>query len=91
LLDLTYPVTSIFTGKDFNQTIHGTFGEVLIEDLWLPYFNITTDITASSMRIHRHGTIRIFYLLPFMLEIRIGIITQFNKIGYNLEEIALTK
>lgn len=55
LLDLTYPVTSIFTGKDFNHTIQSTFGDVCIEDLWLPYFNVTTDISSSSMRIHRHG------------------------------------
>lgn len=25
------------------------------QDLWLPYFNITTDITASSMRVHTDG------------------------------------
>lgn len=55
LLDLTYPVTSIFTGKDFNHTLQSTFGDVCIEDLWLPYFNVTTDISSSSMRIHRHG------------------------------------
>uniref|UniRef100_A0A8C2WBD3 lysophospholipase n=1 Tax=Cyclopterus lumpus TaxID=8103 RepID=A0A8C2WBD3_CYCLU len=46
ILDLTYPVTSIsiFKGKQ-------------IEDLWLPYFNITTDITASSMRVHTDGSL----------------------------------
>ncbi|KFD48177.1 hypothetical protein M513_10963 [Trichuris suis] len=26
-----------------------------IEDLWIPYFNITTDITSSEMRVHRSG------------------------------------
>lgn len=55
LLDLTYPVTSIFTGRDFNNTIQGTFGDTHIEDLWLPYFNVTTDISSSCMRVHRHG------------------------------------
>lgn len=33
LLDLTYPITSMFSGKQFNQTIRGTFGEIHIEDL----------------------------------------------------------
>ncbi|XP_023253464.1 patatin-like phospholipase domain-containing protein 7 [Seriola lalandi dorsalis] len=28
-----------------------------ILDLWLPYFNITTDITASSMRVHTDGSL----------------------------------
>ncbi|XP_075226516.1 patatin like phospholipase domain containing sws isoform X3 [Lycorma delicatula] len=57
LLDLTYPVTSMFTGKDFNQTIYSTFGDTYIEDLWLPYFTLTTDISASAMRIHTHGSL----------------------------------
>ncbi|XP_022900031.2 neuropathy target esterase sws isoform X1 [Onthophagus taurus] len=57
ILDLTYPMTSMFSGRDFNQTIKGTFNETYIEDLWLPYFTITTDITASCMRIHQHGSL----------------------------------
>ncbi|KAF2894224.1 hypothetical protein ILUMI_11949 [Ignelater luminosus] len=57
ILDLTYPVTSMFSGRDFNQTIRSTFGDTFIEDLWLPYFTITTDITASCMRIHSHGSL----------------------------------
>lgn len=64
LLDLTYPVTSMFTGRDFNATIKRTFNDVQIEDLWLPYFTITTDISASGMRIHTHGNF-ILYLLQF--------------------------
>ncbi|GFG31714.1 hypothetical protein Cfor_06274 [Coptotermes formosanus] len=57
LLDLTYPVTSMFSGRDFNQTIFSTFGDTHIEDLWLPYFTVTTDITASCMRVHTHGSL----------------------------------
>ncbi|EFN83712.1 Protein Swiss cheese [Harpegnathos saltator] len=57
ILDLTYPVTSMFSGKDFNKTIQQTFGDTYIEDLWLPYFTITTDITDSCMRTHTHGSL----------------------------------
>ncbi|KPJ14559.1 Neuropathy target esterase sws [Papilio machaon] len=57
LLDLTYPATSMFSGRQFNATIRGTFGDVHIEDLWLPYFTVTTDISSSCMRIHRHGSL----------------------------------
>ncbi|XP_020298217.1 neuropathy target esterase sws isoform X1 [Pseudomyrmex gracilis] len=57
ILDLTYPMTSMFSGKDFNKTIQQTFGDTYIEDLWLPYFTITTDITDSCMRTHRHGSL----------------------------------
>lgn len=83
VLDLTYPVTSMFTGSAFNRSIHRVFQDKQIEvcpsptpgpaasshgfppsstlvftpsqDLWLPYFNVTTDITASAMRVHKDG------------------------------------
>ncbi|XP_013107730.2 neuropathy target esterase sws isoform X3 [Stomoxys calcitrans] len=55
LLDLTYPITSMFSGREFNKTIRDTFGDVSIEDLWIPYFTLTTDITASCHRIHTNG------------------------------------
>ncbi|XP_036341421.1 neuropathy target esterase sws-like isoform X2 [Rhagoletis pomonella] len=55
LLDLTYPITSMFSGREFNKTIRDTFGDVAIEDLWIPYFTLTTDITASCHRIHTNG------------------------------------
>uniref|UniRef100_A0A8C2GVD3 Patatin-like phospholipase domain containing 7b n=1 Tax=Cyprinus carpio TaxID=7962 RepID=A0A8C2GVD3_CYPCA len=57
ITDLTYPVTSMFTGASFNSSISGIFQDKQIEDLWIPYFNITTDITASSMRVHTYGSL----------------------------------
>lgn len=30
-------------------------GPPLLQDLWIPYFTITTDITASTMRVHTDG------------------------------------
>ncbi|CAJ0937793.1 unnamed protein product [Ranitomeya imitator] len=55
VLDLTYPITSMFSGAAFNNSISCTFKDKQIEDLWIPYFNITTDITASTMRVHTDG------------------------------------
>ncbi|XP_072005273.1 patatin-like phospholipase domain-containing protein 6 isoform X1 [Engystomops pustulosus] len=54
-LDLTYPITSLLSGSRFNTTLIHLFGQRQIQDLWLPYFCITTDISSSSMRIHREG------------------------------------
>ncbi|XP_076050724.1 patatin like phospholipase domain containing sws isoform X1 [Oratosquilla oratoria] len=56
VLDLTYPEVSMFSGTGFNQLIHEAIGDTNIEDLWLPYFTLTTDITDSAMRIHNHGS-----------------------------------
>uniref|UniRef100_A0AAQ5YKD3 lysophospholipase n=1 Tax=Amphiprion ocellaris TaxID=80972 RepID=A0AAQ5YKD3_AMPOC len=57
VLDLTYPVTSMFSGAAFNSGISNVFKSKQIEDLWIPYFNITTDITASTMRVHTDGSL----------------------------------
>ncbi|XP_077180272.1 patatin-like phospholipase domain-containing protein 6 isoform X3 [Paroedura picta] len=57
VLDLTYPITSMFSGSAFNASIHKVFQDKQIEDLWLPYFNVTTDVTASAMRVHKDGSV----------------------------------
>ncbi|KAI3378994.1 hypothetical protein SNEBB_008814 [Seison nebaliae] len=57
IFDLTYPITSMFTGAGFNEQIEVTFGDTQIEDLWLPYFCVSTDITSSCMRIHTSGSV----------------------------------
>ncbi|XP_023083446.1 patatin-like phospholipase domain-containing protein 7 isoform X2 [Piliocolobus tephrosceles] len=56
-LDLTYPITSMFSGAGFNSSIRSVFKDRQIEDLWIPYFAITTDITASAMRVHTDGSL----------------------------------
>uniref|UniRef100_A0A2I3RWT3 lysophospholipase n=1 Tax=Pan troglodytes TaxID=9598 RepID=A0A2I3RWT3_PANTR len=56
-LDLTYPITSMFSGAGFNSSIFSVFKDRQIEDLWIPYFAITTDITASAMRVHTDGSL----------------------------------
>ncbi|KAM7143952.1 patatin-like phospholipase domain-containing protein 7 isoform 4-T4 [Macrochelys suwanniensis] len=57
VLDLTYPITSMFSGASFNNGISNIFKDKQIEDLWIPYFTITTDITASAMRVHTDGSL----------------------------------
>lgn len=55
--DLTYPMTSMFTGWAFNESIETVFRDRQIEDLWIPYFCITTNISNSSMRVHSLGSV----------------------------------
>lgn len=54
-LDLTYPITSWFTGHAFNRSLWKMFGDRHIEDLWIPYYCVTTDIAKSRMMVHRTG------------------------------------
>lgn len=50
-------VIDCFTGKAFNDGIEFVFEHRQIEDLWIPYFCITTDISDSSMKAHTHGKV----------------------------------
>ena len=68
VLDLTYPAVSMLRGRSFNRSadtdlsqpltadsvIHDAFRDKAIEDLWLPYFCISTDVSELNMRVHRH-------------------------------------
>lgn len=55
ILDLTYPMASMFTGSSFNESVESTFKDRQIEDLWIPFFCITTDLNSSQMKVHTHG------------------------------------
>ncbi|KAJ2958371.1 hypothetical protein NQZ79_g6052 [Umbelopsis isabellina] len=55
LMDVTYPVTAWTTGHEFNRAIWKCFGDSQIEDFWLPYFTVTTNITYSRMEVHTAG------------------------------------
>lgn len=57
LLDLTYPYSSMTTGNEFNRGIFQAFGDTQIEDCFIPYFAVTTNITFSREEIHQQGYI----------------------------------
>ena len=58
----------LFAGAAFNETIEEALLDVQIEDLWIPYFCITTDISASKMRVHTTGKIMFSSLLILFCE-----------------------
>ncbi|GAA5994555.1 lysophospholipase [Rhodotorula paludigena] len=55
LTDLTYPVVAYTTGHEFNRGIYKSFYGTHIEDMWLPFFCNTTNITHSRMDVHTTG------------------------------------
>jgi len=57
VIDLTYPQTAMFSGAGFNHEIYSTIGDRQIEDLWIPYFAVTTDLSSSRMRVHSFGSL----------------------------------
>ena len=44
----------MFSGAYFNGSIKDAFPEdITIEDLWLPFYCVSTDISTSTERVHR--------------------------------------
>uniref|UniRef100_A0AAY4EI99 lysophospholipase n=1 Tax=Denticeps clupeoides TaxID=299321 RepID=A0AAY4EI99_9TELE len=81
-LDLTYPVTSMFSGAAFNSGISAIFNSKQIEDLWIPYFNITTDITNSSMRVHTDADVARSMGAKVVIAIDVGSQDETNLTNY---------
>ena len=54
---LTLPVLSWFHGGTFTKSIQRALGTNQIEDLWIPYFCITTNMSSNDMDIHTVGSL----------------------------------
>lgn len=57
LLDLTYPICSMFSGYGFNNSLYSVFKDDLIQDLWLEYFCVTTNLATYEEEVHRNGVV----------------------------------
>jgi lysophospholipid hydrolase len=44
-----------YIGHEFNRSIWKCLGDSQIEDYWLPYFAVTTNVTFSRMEVHTKG------------------------------------
>jgi NTE family protein len=57
LRDYTLPVFSLVTGRKVSTLLHREFGDVTIEDLPLPYFCVSSNLTTGQSNVHRRGTL----------------------------------
>jgi NTE family protein/lysophospholipid hydrolase len=55
--DITLPMISFLRGQKFNLAAKSIFQDKKIEDLWLPFFCISTNLTTASAMIHRKGSL----------------------------------
>jgi NTE family protein len=55
LSDYTLPLVSLIGGRKVSRLLREAFGEVAIEDLWLPFFCISTNLTRGEAVVHREG------------------------------------
>jgi predicted acylesterase/phospholipase RssA len=55
IFDYTLPVVSLAAGKKMSRKLRWLLGETRIEDLWLPYFCVSSNLTRAEVMVHREG------------------------------------
>ncbi|MGE4158773.1 MAG: patatin-like phospholipase family protein [Planctomycetota bacterium] len=53
--DFTLPFISICSGGDLRRTLRDNFGGIDIEDLWIPYFCQSSDLSTGKPVVHTRG------------------------------------
>lgn len=49
------PVVSLLKGKRITRNIEDALGSWDIEDLWLPFYCVSTNLTKSQLEVHQRG------------------------------------
>lgn len=57
LNDYTLPRVSLIRGQRFLRRMHEVFGDQRIEDLPLPFFCVSTNLTRGTCEVHRSGSL----------------------------------
>ncbi len=55
--DWTIPLVSFLSGQKFDDCCSGLVGKTQIEDLWLPFFAVSSNLTRARMQVHRQGSL----------------------------------
>jgi NTE family protein len=55
--DYTIPLISLTSGRRVSRLLHAGFGDVAIEDLPLPFYCVSSNLTTGHSEIHRRGTL----------------------------------
>jgi NTE family protein len=53
--DYTLPLVSLVSGRKVSRLIRNEVGDVAIEDLPLPYFCVSTNLSSGQLAVHRRG------------------------------------
>ena len=55
--EYTFPLFSLIRSRKLDDALRLPFGDTFIEDMWLPYFCVSCDLTAGRARIHADGAV----------------------------------
>jgi predicted acylesterase/phospholipase RssA len=54
-VDYTFPMVSFFSSRKISALLQKIYGDVYIEDLWRPFFCVSSNLTKAMPMIHRQG------------------------------------
>src|SRR6185503_6822933 len=55
--DYTFPLTGFVRGRKFDRVMQLIFLDSSLEDLWLPCFGISTNLSTAQMVVHERGPV----------------------------------
>lgn len=55
LRDYTLPLVALTRGRKVEAGLFRHFGDVRIEELWKPFFCVSSNLTSGSIHVHREG------------------------------------
>ncbi len=55
LLDTTIPISAMMASKKVSRAMQGVVGDINIEDGWVQFYCISTNLNRASLNVHRHG------------------------------------
>jgi NTE family protein len=53
--NLTWPAVSFFNGRDYTKHLKAIFKNTRVENLWIPFFCISTNLSNNKIEISRSG------------------------------------
>ena len=56
--DLAVPIIALTKGRKVDERLAEHFGDVLIEDLWTPFYCVSSNITSGGHVVHKRGLLR---------------------------------
>jgi len=57
LSDFTLPVVSLVSGRKVGMLLRRELGDIDIEDLPLPFYCVSSNLTTGRIAVHQHGTL----------------------------------
>lgn len=58
LADIAFPMVAMTRGHTMRQRLKDNFDDVAIEDLWLPFFAVSSNLTTGDYKVHEMGSLR---------------------------------